>query len=217
MNTAMNPTVNLFDRGRVHLVIGGIRSGKSAWAERQVAQLASDQRPVIYIATGVAVDAAMEARIRRHRERRPAHWQTLESPLNPVGALQAARQAGQLDSEHRPALLLDSLDVWASNLLLEHEKTPPPELEARVRGAALRFVLLVSELKCDAVVVSSEVGQSPVATTPLGRQFQDLLGMVNQDVAAVADDVTLIVAGLPVPVKRAGRTAARLPADGLTP
>ena len=212
----MNPTLKLFDRGRLHLVIGGIRSGKSDWAERQVAQLASDERPVIYIATGVAVDDAMDARIQRHRQRRPAHWQTLEAPLNPVGALQAARQAGQLDPAHRPALLLDSLDVWASNLLLEHEKMPPADLEARVRGAALRFALLVSELKCDAVVVSSEVGQSPVAATPLGRQFQDLMGMVNQDVAAVADDVTLIVAGLPVPVKRAGRTAAGPPAHGLT-
>lgn len=196
---------NLFDRGRLHLVIGGIRSGKSAWAERKVTELAPGQRPVVYIATGVAVDDAMAGRIRRHQERRPAHWQTVEAPLNPVGALQAARQAGELGLENRPVLLLDSLDGWVSNLLLEHEGAAAVELEARMVGAALRLALLVNELKCDAVVVSSEVGQAPVATTALGRQFQDLMGTVNQDVAVLADDVTLVVAGLPVAVKRGGR------------
>ena len=204
----MDTTTNLFDRGRLHLVIGGIRSGKSAWAERKVAELApaaDDQRPVVYIATGVAVDDAMAGRIRRHQRRRPAHWQTLETPLNPVGALQAARQAGELGLENRPVLLLDSLDGWVSNLLLEHEGAAAIELEARMVGAALRLALLVNELKCDAVVVSSEVGQAPVATTALGRQFQDLLGTVNQDVAAVADEVTLMAAGLPMPLKRTSR------------
>ena len=192
----MDTTANLFDRGRLHLVIGGIRSGKSAWAERKVTELApaaGEQRPVVYIATGVAVDDAMAGRIRRHQRRRPAHWQTLETPLNPVGALQAARQAGELGLENRPVLLL------------EHEGAAAVELEARMVGAALRLALLVNELKCDAVVVSSEVGQAPVATTALGRQFQDLMGTVNQDVAVLADEVTLVVAGLPVAVKRGGR------------
>ena len=200
----MNPIA----RGTIHLVIGGIRSGKSAWAETRAATLASDGagRPVIYIAAGVAAataDAAMQQRIHRHQERRPAHWQTLEAPLNPVGALQAA----SLDPATRPVLLLDSLDGWASNLLLEHERTPPAELEARVTGAALRFVILAIQLKADALIVSSEVGQSPVAMTPLGRQFQDLLGTLNQAVAAVADEVTLLVAGIPMPVKRPGGAA----------
>lgn len=200
--------MNAIARGTIHLVIGGIRSGKSAWAEQQAAALSqpvpagdSDDgaaRPVIYIATGAAADDAMAERIRRHQERRPAHWQTLEAPLNPVGALQAA----QIDPAHRPVLLLDSLDGWASNLLLEHDGASPVELEARVTGAALRFILLVSELHADAIIVTSEVGQSPVAMTPLGRQFQDLLGTVNQAVASVSDAVTLLVAGIPVPVKR---------------
>ena len=197
--------MNIIGRGTIHLVIGGIRSGKSAWAEARAAALESDDagRPVIYIAAGVAAaaaDSAMQERIRRHRERRPAHWQTLEAPLNPVGALQAM----QIDPAQRPVMLLDSLDGWASNLLLEHEGAPPVELEARVTGAALRFVVLASQLHADAVIVSSEVGQAPVAMTALGRQFQDLLGTVNQAVAAVSDEVTLLVAGIPVPVKRSG-------------
>ena len=182
----------------IHLVLGGIRSGKSAYAEEVTAQLASSaDRPVIYLATGVAVDDEMSERIRRHQERRPSHWQTVEAPLNPVGALSVL----PLNASRPPALLLDSLDGWLSNLLFEHATAPPAELEARVVGAVRRFVSLVAELGADAVIVSSEVGHSLVATSSLGRQFQDLLGGVNQTVAAEAEAVTLVVAGIPVVVK----------------
>ena len=177
----------------LHLALGGIRSGKSAYAERMTAELAAG-RPVYYLATGRVTDAEMAERVRRHRERRPADWVTLECPLNPVGALRAAGVASD-----RPAVwLLDSLDGWVSNLLLEHEATPPAELEARTVGAVRRFASYVVECDADAVVVSSEVGHSPVATTTLGRQFQDLLGSVNQTIAAQSDHVTLVVAGIPV-------------------
>ena len=100
-------------------------------------------------------------------------------------------------------MLLDSLDGWVSNLLLEHESTPPAELEARIVGAVQRFAAVVRELNIDSVIVSSEIGHSLVATSSLGRQFQDLLGTVNQTMAAAADEVTLVVAGIPVTVKRA--------------
>ena len=182
----------------IHLVLGGIRSGKSAHAEKLTAQLASATgRPVLYLATGVAVDDEMSERIRRHQERRPAEWQTVEAPLNPVGALQGL----QLDASNPPVLLLDSLDGWVSNLMFEHENAPPAELEARVVGAVQRFASLVAELDANAVIVSSEVGHSLVATSSLGRQFQDLLGTVNQTIATDADAVTLVVAGIPVPIK----------------
>ena len=197
-------------RGGIHLILGGIRSGKSAYAERLAAaepELDAPARPVIYIATGVAVDDAMAARIRRHRERRPAHWQTIEAPLNPVGGLREAHRATAAVSEPAsgpPLVLLDSLDGWVSNLLLEHEGTPAAELEARVAGAAWRFAAFVGELPADAIIVSSEVGHSPVATSALGRQFQDLLGITNQAMAIAADRVTLVVAGIPMPLKPAG-------------
>lgn len=182
----------------IHLVLGGIRSGKSAHGEKLTAQLASATgRPVLYLATGVAVDAEMSERIRRHQERRPAEWRTVEAPLNPVGALQGL----QLDASVQPILLLDSLDGWVSNLMFEHENAPATELEARVVGAVQRFASFAGELDADAVIVSSEVGHSLVATSSLGRQFQDLLGTVNQTLAADADVVTLVVAGIPVPIK----------------
>ena len=180
----------------IHLVLGGIRSGKSAFAERLVADLAGDGS-VTYLATGVVTDTEMAERIRLHRERRPAHWHTLEAPLNPVGGLQQQSGASGIPS----VLLLDSLDVWMTNLLIEHEGTPATELTARAVGAARRFAALAREMESDAVIVSSEVGQSLVATSAMGRQFQDLLGSVNQAMAAEADAVTLVVAGIPVRIK----------------
>ena len=180
----------------IHFVLGGIRSGKSAYAEQLAGQLAG-KRGVTYLATGVATDPAMEERIRQHQERRPDQWQTLEAPLNPVGDLQKSRGSAGDQS----VLLLDSLDGWVANLLIEHEVTPAAELTARTVGAVRRFVAFVREIDSDAVIVSSEVGHSLVATSSLGRQFQDLLGAVNQAVATAADSVTLVVAGIPVPIK----------------
>ena len=184
----------------IHLVLGGIRSGKSAYAEDLAAEIA-DGRAVIYIATGTVTDDEMAERIRRHRERRPADWRTVEAPLNPVGTL---REAGIQDGS-APVLLLDSLDGWVSNLLIEHEGMEASELEARTVGAARRFASYVGEINADAVVVSSEVGQSLVATSSQGRQFQDLLGTVNQAMAADADTVTLVVAGIGMRVKPTAR------------
>ena len=180
----------------IHLVLGGIRSGKSAYGERLTTEIANG-RTVIYIATGTVTDDEMAERIRRHRERRPEEWRTVEAPLSPVGALRESDiQAGSA-----PVLLLDSLDGWVSNLLIEHEGMSPGELEARTVGAARRFASYMGEIDADAVVVSSEVGHSLVATSSLGRQFQDLLGTVNQEMAAAADAVTLVLAGIPVRVK----------------
>ena len=180
----------------IHLVLGGIRSGKSAYAERMALEIAGCD-PVLYVATGIAVDQEMAERIHRHRQRRPRRWSTLEAPLNPVAALQ-----DQTGTTNRPLiLLLDSVDVWVSNLMLEHEGTPTIELEARIVGAARRFASYVRETDCEAVIVSSEVGHSLIATSGMGRQFQDLLGTVNQAVAEAADEVTMVVAGLPVPIK----------------
>ena len=183
----------------IHLVLGGIRSGKSAYGERLAAEIA-DGRAVIYIATGTATDDEMVERIRRHRERRPSDWRTVEAPLNPVAALQESGiQNGSV-----PVLLLDSLDGWVSNLLIEHERMEASELEARTVGAVRRFASYVGEIDADAVVVSSEVGHSLVATSSLGRQFQDLLGTVNQAMAADAEAVTLVVAGIGMRVKPQG-------------
>ncbi len=188
----------------VALVLGGIRSGKSAFAEQLVERLAGTAS-VWYLATGVATDADMGERIGRHRARRPALWRTLEAPLNPTGALRSAirLQLAESDDSRPSALLLDSVDGWVANLMFEYEFAPAAELESRMVGAARQFVKDARQLDVHLVMVSSEVGQSLVATTPVGRRFQDLLGTVNQALATTADSVTLVAAGIPVTIKSA--------------
>ncbi len=180
--------------GQVCLVLGGVRSGKSAFAEGLVQSLGG---PVLYLATGIAGDAEMAERVRRHQARRPAHWRTLEEPLD-----LAPRLGSELSAPGAaPAVLVDSLDMWVSNLLLQHESGSDAALESlalagldglldacRANGAAL-------------VLVSAEVGLSLVPPYPLGRRFQDLLGLVNQRAAAAAQQVYLVVAGVAVDLK----------------
>jgi adenosylcobinamide kinase/adenosylcobinamide-phosphate guanylyltransferase len=176
------------------LVLGGVRSGKSAFAEKLAREL---DGPVLYVATGQATDVEMAERIRRHREVRPPHWTTLEEPLELAAALPQA-----LDVPNPPGVvLLDSLDVWVSNLLLRHEDAPSAEVESLALGALDQLLDVCQGSNAAFVVVSSEVGLSLVSTYSLGRHFQDLLGLANQRVAGAANRVCLVVAGIPVEVK----------------
>ena len=139
----------------------------------------------------------MEERIRRHRQNRPAAWRTLEAPLDLAGPLGIA-----LGAEDAPSVVLvDSLDGWVSNLLLDHEDDPAPKVEALTLSHIQRLTELMRESQTEFFLVSSEVGLSLVSPNALGRQFQDLLGLVNQAVAAAADTVYLVAAGLPMQLK----------------
>ena len=189
------------DTAGLTLILGGVRSGKSAFAEGLAREL---NRPTLYLATGQVSDTEMAERIRRHRERRPADWLTVEEPLQPAAALAAA-----LAVPNPPGvILLDSLDVWVANRLLERETADFAAVESAAL-AELERLLAVCRQGASATattptatfLVSSEVGLSLVPPNALGRHFQDLLGTVNQQAAAAADAVYLVVAGVPVPVK----------------
>lgn len=184
--------------GRATLVLGGIRSGKSAFAEKLAEKLTGEgPGPTLYLATGQPVDSEMEERIRRHRQNRPAAWRTLEAPLDLAGPLDTA-----LEAEDAPSVVLvDSLDVWVSNLLLDHEDDPAARLEALALSHIQRLMELIGTSKAEFFLVSSEVGLSLVSPNSLGRRFQDLLGLVNQAVAAAASTVYLVTAGLPMQLK----------------
>ncbi len=178
------------------LVLGGIRSGKSAFAEKLVRDL---DRPTLYVATGQPTDPDMERRISLHRERRPGNWTTLEEPIDLAGGLKSA-----LDLRPAPeAVLVDSVDHWVSNVLLRHENDSADEVESLVLSAVDSALEACGKLTGDVVVVmvSSEVGLTLVAPYSLGRRFQDLLGLVNQRFAAAADNVYLVAAGIPVKIK----------------
>ncbi len=173
------------NRGAVTLVLGGVRSGKSRFAQT----LASSATEVVFIATAQAVDAEMRAKIARHQVERPKHWRTLEEPLDLPQAIRQAAQSAR-------CVLVDCLTIYAANLL---DTGDGDESLSQQRVRELMEALRTSA--ASVVLVSNEVGSGVVPPYLAGRQFRDLLGEINQKVAAVADTVVLMVAGLPLVLK----------------
>jgi adenosylcobinamide kinase/adenosylcobinamide-phosphate guanylyltransferase len=167
--------------GTLTLVIGGARSGKSAHAERLVTACPA---PWTYIATAQAYDDEMRQRIALHRSRRGEGWTTVDAPLDLVGAIEAL-------SDGRP-VLIDCLTLWLTNhMLAEHD----------IEAEGQRLADVLSRPRGPWFVVSNEVGQGIVPDNALARRFRDAAGRLNQQVAAAADSVLMMVAGLPLRVK----------------
>ena len=184
---------------RLCLILGGVRSGKSSFAEKLAQEMGG---PTLYVATGLPTDQEMEQRIRRHRESRPAHWTTLEEPINLAAGVES-----ELSSMATPSVILvDSLDLWVANWLLEYQSKEARAVEDSAICAINQLLSMACRTPAAYFLVSSEVGLSLVPPEPLGRRFQDLLGLVNQRVAAAADRVYLVVAGIPQELK--GSSAA---------
>lgn len=170
-------------------ILGGARSGKTRFAQ----SLCPREGRVAYIATALAADDEMCARIARHRADRPASWITMEEPLALAAAVRSA--AGESDF-----VLVDCLTVWLSNFSWEHRGRAAAEIEA----AAIAEVELIRDVP-RLILVANEVGGGIVPEAPVGRAFRDLQGLVNQRVAAMADEVFLTVAGIPLCIKGARR------------
>ncbi len=166
---------------KLTFVLGGARSGKSRHAE---ALIEAHPAPWLYLATGQAFDAEMQDRIDAHRARRGADWQVLETPLDLAAALDAA-------PDGRP-MLVDCLTLWLSNVMLaERDST----------ADSARLAATLARPRGPWVVVANEVGLGIVPENALARSFRDAAGRLNQRVAAAADAVVLMVAGLPLQVK----------------
>ncbi len=163
------------------LVLGGARSGKSAFAESLIGEYAA---PWIYIATAQAYDDEMRARIALHQARRSGDWVTLDAPQDLPQAIRAA-------PAERP-MLVDCLTLWLSNRLLA---------EADLVADRAALVAALEARQAATVVVSSEVGLSIVPENALARAFRDAAGELHQSVARAAGCVKLVVAGYPVAVK----------------
>jgi adenosylcobinamide kinase/adenosylcobinamide-phosphate guanylyltransferase len=174
------------------LVLGGARSGKSTFAERLARRRGGR---VLYVATAEAMDEDMERRIMAHRQQRPEEWQTLEEPLELTSALPPV--LGGYDT-----CLLDCLTLWASNLLLSMEGNPNAEQE--IQAAAGRLLDVYEQSSATWIMVSNEVGLGVVPPSRLGAVYRDALGRVNQAVAARADRVYFMVAGLALEMKSLG-------------
>ncbi len=176
---------------RLILILGGARSGKSAFAER----LARQRGNVLFVATAQALDEDMKRRIAAHQRHRPADWSTLEEPLELASAIPPALQGHE-------TCLLDCLTLWVSNLLLSMEDEPAAEEE--ILAAVERVLDVYRDSSATWLVVSNEVGLGVVPPSPLGNKFRDVLGRVNQAVASCADEVHLMVAGMALEIKSLG-------------
>jgi adenosylcobinamide kinase / adenosylcobinamide-phosphate guanylyltransferase len=174
------------------LVLGGIRSGKSRWAESAIAESLPADEPVRYLATGQVVDAdaAWSERIADHRERRPSHWSTVET--NDV-ATQLRRSPGM-------PTLVDDIGGWLTTTFDRRQAWEGGSVAADLDD----LTDAVAEFSAPLMLVSPEVGLMVVAPTTSGRRFTDEIGALNQRLAALCDEVVLVVAGQPLTIKQAG-------------
>ncbi|QEQ96743.1 bifunctional adenosylcobinamide kinase/adenosylcobinamide-phosphate guanylyltransferase [Neptunomonas concharum] len=170
----------------IRLILGGARSGKSRYAE----QIASaSQKPVCYVATAKAQDTEMQARIEHHRQSRPPKWQTREVPIH----------LGEVLSDNNLltyCILVDCLTLWVTNLLCEGENI------AESRSDLLATLQrLQAQPDTEIILVSNETGLGVVPMGELTRRYVDEAGWLHQSLAEIADEVILMVAGIPVPIK----------------
>lgn len=170
----------------VVLVLGGVRSGKSSYAQR----LAERSRRVMFVATAERRDdEEMQQKIERHRSDRPAHWTTVEEPV-------ALGRVVQASGDNCDVVLIDCLTLFGANLM-EAFGSDEAGLEICVED----LCVALKTTPCKVILVSNEVGSGVVPAYALGRRFRDVVGEINQRVAAVADTVVLMVAGLPLVLK----------------
>jgi len=163
------------------LVIGAAASGKSAWAETLVRQY---DRPKFYIATAEIFDPEMQRKITRHQQRRGGDWASVEAPIDLPRAL--------LDVAPKAVVLVDCLTMWLSNLLMA---------DSDLAKASDELCVVLDTLTVPVVMVTNEVGASIVPENALARRFQAEQGLLNQKIAAQADLVVSVIAGLPLVLK----------------
>jgi adenosylcobinamide kinase / adenosylcobinamide-phosphate guanylyltransferase len=169
-------------------IVGGARSGKSAYAERLARESGLS---VTYVATARIGDGEFAQRVEHHRARRPAHWALVEAPLDLAGALDTTAAPGH-------CVLIDCLTLWLANLLCPPDAEHPRDDWAERIDA---FARACERAQGTVLVVSNEIGMGVVPMGAATRLFVDELGRLNQRVAALADRATLVAAGLPLVLK----------------
>ena len=190
--------------GKLTLILGGARSGKSSFAEQRARELGGEI--ILYIATSETKDDEMQQRVEKHRADRPSAWETLEAPRN---VAQALRREGRT----KQVILLDCMTFLVANHLMDaaapegnafdEPRTDPfdVKIEADVVAEVEELIAYVQESDVEMLVVSNEVGLGVVPPYEMGRAYRDILGRANQILARHADEVLLLVAGIPMKVK----------------
>lgn len=177
---------------RIILVTGGCRSGKSRFALKTAEQIADDNR--LFIATSQLLDDEMKERVKRHRQERGPDWQTVESPVQLPEAVTGNHDSAQV-------ILIDCITMWISNLLLDESLSPKiSEYMENLKEALIGA-------RCPVLLVTNEVGMGIVPENRLAREFRDRVGSANQTLAGLADQVVLVVSGIPLWVKGEKRSS----------
>jgi adenosylcobinamide kinase/adenosylcobinamide-phosphate guanylyltransferase len=185
--------------GKLILVLGGARSGKSTYAQKLAGEIATGSGRVAYLATGVAFDDEMRARVEQHQRSRPPEWATIEAPTE---VAQAIKKVG----EEYAVMIVDCLTVLITNWLADMGQLEDPTesmvgLEKAVLGRVGELVRAAREVRAAVIVVSNEVGLGIVPAFKAGRVFRDLAGLANQFIAHEADEVYVMWAGIPQKIK----------------
>lgn len=170
------------DQNRSVFILGGARSGKSRFAEQLAVNAGGDLH---YLATGRAWDDEMEERIGHHQARRGEEWTTHEAPVDIAAVL------GRLDAPEN-VILIDCLTLWLTNLMMEN---------ADIEAAFDALVSAIASAKAELILVSNEVGLGIVPENRMAREFRDHAGRLHQRIAAIADEVYFVAAGLPLKMK----------------
>jgi adenosylcobinamide kinase/adenosylcobinamide-phosphate guanylyltransferase len=185
-------------QGKIVLITGGARSGKSLFAEQYAA---AQKGRVAYIATAQIYDQEMQARVALHRNRRPENWQTFEAPYDADQVILEASKSADV-------ILFDCLTLYTSNLLLS--PSTPEEKFSYIMEKIDKLICSSRKSQSTILFVTNEVGMGIVPDNALARQYRDIAGTVNQKIAACADEVYLVISGIPVEVKK---IAAQIPKE----
>lgn len=183
-----------YDR-KVIFITGGIRSGKSRFAQELAIHYGTQVR---YVATAEARDKEMEKRIQLHRQNRPDSWLTVEEPIELSKII-------NMDAD-RMVTLIDCITIWVSNLLIQKDMEGMEHWQTAEGLAAAEekvddFLAAIQTYPGLIIIVSNEVGWGGIEINPLGRVYQDILGWTNQKIAAIADEVYLVASGIPMQLK----------------
>lgn len=171
-----------------HLVIGGVRSGKSAHGQVLAQALADqDKTNVVYLATAQALDKGMQNRIQQHQNNRPSQWLLVEESLDIASVL--------LEPEYQDkVILIECMTLWLTNLLCLED-------DVAFEGYKTAFMTAIRQTQAKLVCISSEVGAGIMPMNSMARRFGDEAGLLNQQLASVSEQVELVCAGLPLKLK----------------
>jgi len=184
--------------GKIILVTGGARSGKSSYAE----SILKNEDNVIYIATAIAFDDEMKERIKKHQQMRNQKWDTVDAYKN-------LKEIISSKAKNKTAIFFDCITIMVTNLMIidrdvdwdNISQGKLKKIEDEVLKEVGEFIEALKEFRGTSVLVTNELGMGVVPAYPLSRYYRDVAGRVNQKIAAVADEVTLVVSGIPLKIK----------------